>query len=367
MSKRRRPLLLVVSAASFLVACFVWLQLKRDEPKSVGTIPASGSRRSEPPTLATDTTLRHELPTQEDLRSAATSVVRQQVQMFKDEARGIAETLVARFPEDPRCHDVLAGVQYRLCGNASTADELWKTAIKLDPKFLAPYFGRMNIAWSQGDFDAVVEFMRDVLHQKPSSLEARRLLASALIESGRFEEAIESLKPLGQAAPDSVSSYLLLGKACMQLDDYSKAAEYFEGAVRLNPKCREGHYGLAQAYQRLARGEEARHHLEKSQSLKADGSSQDDRSAYERLIESDATLVRQEVIATCLAAGEICQRHGDVERAESYWLRVMALDPRDSRARQSLQRLYDQPGPASPALDTPSQERPPQSDSPREG
>lgn len=352
----RRYLLPLMLTAVGLVGWFTWSQLRRDEPPAALVNRVSEPRIGEPPRESSDRGTPHNLSAGQD-QPRSGDAIEQEVKSLKDEARGIAELLVATFPEDAYCHDVLAAVQYRLFGDAARADELWKTAIKLDHRFAASYFGRMNIAWSHGDFDTVVELMRQVLDRNPSSLEARLYLGNALIELGRFEEAIEALKPGDPTAAESVRSYLLLGKASMQLDDYAKAVQFYESAVQLNPQCREAYYGLAQACQRLARGEEARRHLQKFQSLEADEASADDRSAYKRLIESDATLVRQEVVATCLAAGEICQHHGDLMGTERYWLRAAELDPRDPRSRQALRQLYEQQGRLREAADIISQLR----------
>jgi tetratricopeptide (TPR) repeat protein len=325
----RRYLVLIAFSAILSIAFFAWLYERRDESPSVESTSVAAPARQ--PDLA----IESEQP-------PPAGAFLSEINALKKEAFEMAELLIAKFPEDAHCYDVSAAVQYRLGGDASKADDLWKRAIELDPRFLAPYFGRTNIAWSQGDFETVVELMRQVLDRDPSSDEARRLLSNALIESGRFDEAIQAVRVSDQAMPDSVPSCLLLGKAYLQLDDYDQSAKYYERAVQLNPQCWEAYYGLAQASQFQGRVEEARRHLEKFKALQGGGVSADDRSPADRLMESDATLVLQEVIAACLSAGEICQRHGDLERAEQFLIRAAALNPRDPRSRQALQQLYQQ-------------------------
>jgi tetratricopeptide (TPR) repeat protein len=273
-----------------------------------------------------------------DDRMLSSDVLLKVIESLKNEATQIARLLTAKFPNDAYCHDLLAGVQYRLAGETAKADELWQKSIQLDRKFLPPYFGRASIAWSQGDIETAIQLMQQVLQQDPNSADAQIYLANALIESGRFEEAVKTVEATNSSAPMSVANCLLLGKAYMQLDEFSKAVQYYERAVQLNTNCWEAYYGLAQANQRLGHAEEARQQLAKFKSLQ--GAS--DQSTSVRSIELDADFVRQEVVGVCLAAGEICNRHGEFDAAERYLLRAAALDPRDPRSRQALQQLYEQ-------------------------
>ena len=50
--------------------------------------------------------------------------------------------------------------------------------------------------------------------------------------------------------------------------------------------------------------------------------------------------IRGELVWTCLAAGEVYARHGDVREAERHWLRAAALDPANIASRKVLAALY---------------------------
>ncbi|GMV41158.1 MAG: hypothetical protein AMXMBFR64_28740 [Myxococcales bacterium] len=82
-------------------------------------------------------------------------------------------------------------------------------------------------------------------------------LAAALNALGRWTDALDALAPVLKAEPDYVLIWLHLGKARLNTGDAAGAAEAFEAAVRLNPFDPDAHVGLANAYEKLGRTEDA--------------------------------------------------------------------------------------------------------------
>ncbi len=111
----------------------------------------------------------------------------------------------------------------------------------------------------QGRFDqAIAEGEKSVV-LGPNQAEPHLMLAMYLHSTGRHKEALPLLRKAMRLDPYYPSFYLeLLGSIYLHMEEYSKAVEAYRVLVVREPHRLVGHQGLAIAYIRLGRKEQAR-------------------------------------------------------------------------------------------------------------
>lgn len=100
--------------------------------------------------------------------------------------------------------------------------------------------------------DAVKAY-RDIIAAYPYELEARHLLASALMDNGQPKEAIEPIKFMAQMEPETHSTWSMLGMAYLESRNLNEAVTAFRRYAELEPNTANAHHTLADAYR--AQGE----------------------------------------------------------------------------------------------------------------
>lgn len=95
--------------------------------------------------------------------------------------------------------------------------------------------------------------LRHYLEVNPDSLHARKLLAQALLRSGRTPDALSVLAPALTPAQQDVQLLALAGESYMQARNFNKAGEFFEIASSLSPKAANLRTALAMS--KLGKGE----------------------------------------------------------------------------------------------------------------
>jgi tetratricopeptide (TPR) repeat protein len=214
------------------------------------------------------------------------------------------------------------------------------------------------------------------------SLQARELLAVALVRQGRAEEAVPHYvwvcDRAGDAAacvalgdlyislgrsedafrayleavdrqPDSGEAYGRLAMRYAELRDYPRAVEALTRAAALMPDSAPAHYALATVYQRQGRYEEAAAAFQAA--IAADSSLADaycqlaqlygergDLQAAEAQLRT-AVSRRPEHAGIHSMLGDILQRLGRLDEAEVVLQEAVALDPFDAQAHYRLGRV----------------------------
>jgi len=255
------------------------------------------------------------------------------------EAMDVAQRVASRFPNDPYPLDVLARA-YLLNGDTASAEECWKRCLDLDSHFMSAYHCLAEVATAREDHERVEALMRQALALDAASVEAQLTLTSALMELGRFEEALAVGNKCAKSAPGSPIVWSLLGKVYFQLGRNDEAQESYERALALNPNHATTIYGLAMVYRRLGERDKFKEYIERYRRRTQTASpSQPTRRKF-----VSQTWIVQELVWTCLAAGDVYARNGDVREAERHWLRAAALDPKNIASRKALASLYQQLG-----------------------
>ena len=139
------------------------------------------------------------------------------------------------------------------------AVELAKKALALDESdpMIHALWGAIYLLQRRYD-QAIAEGERSVA-LGPNQAFPHLLLAMYLYHTGRYKEALPLVRKAMRLDPYYPSSYLeLLGGVYLQMGEYEKAVEAFKMLVVREPHRIVGHLGLAIAYIRLGRKEQAR-------------------------------------------------------------------------------------------------------------
>ena len=94
---------------------------------------------------------------------------------------------------------------------------------------------------------------REIIAAYPYELEARHLLAFALMDNGQPKEAIEPLEFMSRMEPETHSTWSMLGMAHLESRNLNEAVTAFRRYVELEPDRANAHHTLADAYR--AQGE----------------------------------------------------------------------------------------------------------------
>jgi tetratricopeptide (TPR) repeat protein len=265
-------------------------------------------------------------PTDPDARLTRAILLRQsQDAKERDSATDELKALAAQYPGNAIIHYNL-GLSYLTKGdNASASQELKKSA-SLQKDYIPPRLVLADIAETEHNYPAALEFVDEVLVVNPNNTNAKLLRAGALIGTKSYRDAESELKALSQLQPNSKEVGLQLAALATAEKDYTKAEalyrRYYEpGSADLRPL-----EGLLQVCVR-------EHHPEKAQTLLQEALKQKPDSRPVRLL---------------LASVATQQGKFDVASQQYQWLQ--SKDPKSAQAYSALGDLYQLQGATQNAL-----------------
>ena len=102
--------------------------------------------------------------------------------------------------------------------------------------------------WGEGDLDGCTETLNRLLARNPQHVEARLLMAEALLAANRPDEAVPVLEPALAGHPDDARVHHLMGMLLDATGERGDALVFYEQAARLQP----GNEVYQVSYQALA-------------------------------------------------------------------------------------------------------------------
>jgi len=307
---------------------------------------------------------------------------------------------LAPIADQAQAHNILGLMLGRTgVGTAEVAAE-FREAIRLRPNF-AEANNNLGLVLAQSDDDerAVAAF-REAIHIRPDFADAHANLGGTLIPTDNEEaihelekaisldpalvraqfnlataygaspkygpaKEIELLRKVLTMSPSFPRAHLALGKALLQDGKATEAIVELQEATRLDPQSGEAHYQLGLALSRADRKDEAAVELKKGREL----SSADDRNQNVNLdfAEGRAALdkgdldqaaakfrhaikLQPEAPNAYRFLGLVLEKQGDNSGASQAYQKAIDLNPGDTSARESLQRLSAKP----PGVDDPA-------------
>ena len=206
----------------------------------------------------------------------------------------------------------LLGVALRNNGKEFEAEEAYRSAIRLDPKYEEAYYNLGVLLKFNRPSEALVHFRRAV-ELDPEYACAYRELGFVLSESGRNPEAENHLRKAIQLEPDDAWTHIYLGTYLWHCTEVDSAAAEFRIAEELEPEWAVPLWSLGNIYSY------AYEDLDLAQSF------------FERALELDP-----DDPAAVKGLGRVFKKRGQVDLAREYLGRALVLDPRDDRSRALL-------------------------------
>ena len=164
------------------------------------------------------------------------------------------------------------GVEYAKKADYNTASKNFHEALKWNPYFGMIYYNLGQIISQKGIYTPAIEnFEKAGKYMDHPDLPGR--LAYLYLKKGQWDKAISKLKQAisyQKNEKSMVSLYNDLGNNYMRLGRYRPAEIAFKNAIKINPKYMNAHYGLAGAYLRQNKLEEALEEFKKVVELAPD-------------------------------------------------------------------------------------------------
>ena len=157
------------------------------------------------------------------------------------------------------------GVEYAKKADHDTAAKYFQEALKWNPYFGMMYYDLGQIISQKGIYTPAIEsFEKAEKYMDHPDLPAR--LAYLYFKKGQLDKGIVKLKQAityQKTEKAMIPLYTDLGNNYMRVGRYKPAEIAFENALKINPKYVNAHYGLAGAYLRQNKLDEAQEELEK--------------------------------------------------------------------------------------------------------
>jgi tetratricopeptide (TPR) repeat protein len=242
----------------------------------------------------------------------------------------------------------LADFYYSVAGRVENALEIYFKVLDQQPQNLEvlQMVGHINVALQK--FDDAEEYYKRVLaidpgnqdaallldklqnrltsDSKPASAEEQYANIQTMINDGRQNDAVSAIETLLDSHPDFAQAHNDLGVLSYQQGDKDKALNCYEAAARLEPGNNTFQKNLADFY-----------YVEQ-------GRVEDAMQLYVNVLANDP-----EDAETLLILGHICVALHKFEDAETFYNRLLAVEPWNAEARENLEKLAMRHGPAAVA------------------
>lgn len=161
------------------------------------------------------------------------------------------------------------GLAHAVNGRRAEAEHEFQRAIELDSTQFAAYYQYARIAYAQGQMDKALELFLKAAEADPEDFQALLLAAPIHRSKGRLEESREAFsrgvvlaeKHLEQH-PDNARAYVLATTALLEGDQRSKALDYAQRAIDIDPDDPSTLYNIACFYAQAGEPDKAMDCLE---------------------------------------------------------------------------------------------------------
>ncbi len=290
----------------------------------------------EPPTLPTEPPLTP--PDPPSVLPQPQGPIPATVQAAKQEALGVAEQILAAFPDNVPVIGLI-GTVYDRHFEADKAIACWRKCLTLDDRCGDAYLALGRNAFKDGEYQEAADLLRKASELSPRLKEVYMLYGGALVELGQPAEAIAAFEREAEISPQNGKNLFQLGRAYLQLKDYANAVDAYQRALQLAPNESSTYYALVTAYTRWGRQDLAAEYRERFQTLRA---AEDAAVVDGRGKQDDLAAALRRLAKTHVDAGGVYRMLRDGPRAEHHWQRAAALDAGNAACRQQLVVFYTQ-------------------------
>lgn len=239
-------------------------------------------------------------------------------------------------PENAHAH-FLRGEVHRQVGALNRAREEYRRVVELEPEHREARRHLASCLVQVGRYQEAAEHLDGLLRQTPHDSDLLTLKARSQYDLGERQEAIGLLELALQHHPDDGPALRERARIALAAEQFAEAEQWYRRTLEILPHNYEAHWGLYQALQSQQKTAGADTELAKAQQLK---------NAYERIHEIQTNEMNKRPADPALHAelGEMLLRTGRNDSAEYWLLSALLLDPELPAAHGALARLYDEQG-----------------------
>ena len=143
----------------------------------------------------------------------------------------------------------------------------FEKAVASDPKLVVARVNQAIALVNLQRYDPARELLTTVTTSDPQNARAWYTLGLLQKSTGEAEASLASFQKAATLEPADAHSQYLVGLMAAQIQQYDVAVGAFTRALELDPFLVSAEFGLARAFQRAGRGEEAKGHLDRFQRL----------------------------------------------------------------------------------------------------
>jgi len=217
--------------------------------------------------------------------------------------------------EEEPSYFTLLGVALRNVGKLVEAEEAYRHAIRLDPKYEEAYYN-FGVLLRDDRPSEAEELFRKALELDPDYACAHRELGWALRRRGSAPGTEAHLRKAVELDPDDAWAHIYYGNHLWSLDNIDTAIVEFQSARVLKPNWTTPLFCLGSIH------ECALEDFDSAQSF------------YEHALEIDP-----DDAVTLKDFGRLCKKRGQIELAKAYLGRALLLDPEYFKARTLLDEI----------------------------
>jgi putative PEP-CTERM system TPR-repeat lipoprotein len=151
-----------------------------------------------------------------------------------DDARAEVDAALKVMPNHLQARYTQALISFQEKKTEHARDQL-AAVLKSAPEFPPALMLGGSIEYMLGNLQTAETYLNKVAKVAPNNLNALRLLAATQLRLGRSDDAARTLAPVLRATNQDAGVLLVAGEIALARKDYSKAAEFFEQAAKLNP------------------------------------------------------------------------------------------------------------------------------------
>jgi tetratricopeptide (TPR) repeat protein len=255
---------------------------------------------------------------------------------------------VAKRPDNPLAHFMLAGAQER-AGNTAAAISEYERTLALKPDFSIGHENFGELLLRQGRRADAIAHFEAALRLQPDYADAHANLGNALLAEGRAADAVVHLETAANLSPNSAVVRYNFANALAAAGRTNDGVEQYQSALTLEPGMAEAHFNLANAFMTLARTADAMTHYKAAVNARPDYA-----AAHYNLANALASTSRQQDALEHYRAALRAQPHypeahhnlgsalfelGRLEEAAQHYEETLRLAPEFPNARANLERV----------------------------
>ncbi len=252
----------------------------------------------------------------------------------------IAEEVLEAFPHYAPSYFLMGNVYHRF-SQFPEAIDMFQKGLAIEP-YHADITSLVAFMYSrQSMFEETVEWYERTLELDSEFPRANERLGLALVQLNRMEEARKAFQRAIENNPEDASAHYYLGERYLDEDRLEEAIKEAQITIQLDTRYPEPYYLLSNIYRKQGNAEKAKEMLKKFQQKKDEESELLDQ--LEEPINDEQTAAST-LAQTYVEAGTIFYQQRRDQKAESHFLRALALDSKNELARFHLAHLYQKQG-----------------------